>query len=369
MAETVPLFELKRQYAGLREELLEAARRVLDSGAYVLGPENKAFETEFAAALGAAGVIGVSSGSQALTVALEALGVGPGDEVAVPAFTFVATAVAATELGARPVFVDVDPKTLTMDAADLERRLTPRVKAVLPVHLYGRPADMDALGAVARARGLRVVEDCAQSHLARWRGKAVGTYGDFGAFSFYPTKNLGALGDAGALSASDPALLASAASLRNCGRRAGTQYDHERVGHNYRLDELQAAFLRVKLKRLAAWTEARRRVAARYRELLVDLPLTLPPEDEPGTRHVYHLYIVRTPRRDGLKAALEAAGVRTGVYYPEPLHLTGAYRGLGAGPFPASEQAARENLALPVFPELSESEQERVAGVVRGFFR
>ncbi len=369
-AAVVPLFDLKRQYAGLREELLAAAARVLDSGVYVMGPEGAAFEAEFAEALGVARVVGISSGSQALSVALEALGVGPGDEVAVPAFTFVATAVAVTELGARPVFVDVDPGTLTMAPAELLRRAGPKTKAAVPVHLYGGPADMDGLLAAAKSRGLRVVEDCAQSHLALHKGRATGSLGDFGAFSFYPTKNLGALGDAGALSASDPGLADLAASLRNCGRRPGTMYDHVRVGHNYRLDELQAAFLRVKLRRLEAWTEGRRRVAARYRRLLAGLPLRLPPEDAGGSRHVFHVFAVLCERRDALKAHLDAAGVKTGVYYPEPLHLTGAYRGLGykAGDFPNAERAAREVLALPVFPELTDAEVDRVAAAARSFF-
>lgn len=366
----VPLLDLKEQYAGLRPELLEAARRVMDSGVFVMGPEGAAFEAEFAAALGARRAVGVSSGAQALTVALEALGVGPGDEVAVPAFTFVATATCALELGAKPVLVDVSDDGLTMDPADLERRLTPRTKAVVPVHLYGRAADMDPLLALAAAKGLGVVEDCAQSHLALYKGRATGTLGAFGAFSFYPSKNLGALGDAGALTCGDDALADLAASLRNCGRRAGAQYDHPRPGHNYRLDELQAAFLRVKLKRLLSWTEGRRRVAALYRAGLAGLPLTLPAADRPGDRQVYHVFCVRSDRRDALKAHLDAAGVKTAVYYPEPLHLTGALKPLGGKPgdFPRAEAAAREVLALPIYPELSDAQAGRVVEAVRSFF-
>lgn len=370
-APAVPLLDLKRQYAELRPELLAAAQRVMDSGVFVMGPEGAAFETEFAAAHDAKRCVGVSSGAQALTVALEAVGVGRGDAVAVPAFTFIATATAAIELGARPVLVDVSDDGLTMDPADLERRLTDGVKAVIPVHLYGRSADMDPLLAVTHARSLKVVEDCAQSHLALYKGRSVGTMGDFGAFSFYPSKNLGALGDAGALTVGDEALAELAASLRNCGRNAGAQYDHPRPGHNYRLDELQAAFLRVKLKRLAAFTEARRKVAALYREGLAGLPLTLPAPDRKGDRQVYHVFCVRSERRDELKAHLDAKGVKTAVYYPEPLHMTGALKMLGhrSGDFPRAEAASREVLALPIFPELTQDEAGRVVDAVRSFFR
>lgn len=366
----VPLLDLKRQYALLRPALMAAAERVLDSGVFVMGPEGAAFEAEFAAAVGARRCVGVSSGAQALSVALEALGIGRGDAVAVPAFTFVATAVAALELGAVPVLVDVSPDGLTMDPADLKRRLTPAVKAVIPVHLYGRSADMDPLLEVAHKAGLKVVEDCAQSHLALYKGRPAGTLGDFGAFSFYPSKNLGALGDAGALTTSEDGLAALAASLRNCGRGPSAHYDHPRVGHNYRLDELQAAFLRVKLTRLPAWTEGRRRAAALYRKALAGLPLKLPAEDRPGDRQVYHVFCVRSERRDALKAHLEARGVMTAVYYPTPLHLLGALKGLGyrAGDFPESERAAREVLALPMFPELGDAEVAQVAKAVRSFY-
>ncbi|MBI3298640.1 MAG: DegT/DnrJ/EryC1/StrS family aminotransferase [Elusimicrobia bacterium] len=366
----VPLLDLKRQYAVLRPELQAAAQRVLDSGIFVMGPEGAAFETEFAAASGAKRAVGCSSGAQALTVALEALGVGPGDAVAVPAFTFLATAVAPIELGAAPILVDVSPDGLTMDAADLERRLTPAVKAVIPVHLYGRPADMDPILAVAKKRGLKVVEDCAQSHLGLYKGRPIGTLGDFGAFSFYPSKNLGALGDAGALTTASDELAVLAASLRNCGRGPGGHYDHPRVGHNYRLDELQAAFLRVKLARLLEWTQGRRRVADLYRAGMAGLPVGLPTADRPGDRQVYHVFSLRSDRRDALKAHLESKGVKTGVYYPDPLHTLGALRHLGhrPGDFPEAEKAAREALALPIFPEMTDAEAGRVVAAVRSFF-
>ncbi|HVE15029.1 MAG TPA: DegT/DnrJ/EryC1/StrS family aminotransferase [Elusimicrobiota bacterium] len=370
MSAAIPLIDLKTQYAGLREELAQAAQRVMDSGVFILGPEGRAFEAEFAAAQGVPHCAGVASGTQGLQLALEALGVGPGDEVAVPAFTFIATATAAAALGAKPVFVDVGPDTLTLDPADLERRLTPKVKAVVPVHLYGQPADMDPILAVAKRRKLRVVEDCAQSHLTRYRGKPVGALGDIGVFSFYPSKNLGALGDAGLLSTADAKLHDECVALRNVGRRPGQQYLHARLGHNGRLDELQAAFLRVKLKRLEAWTEGRRKIAAFYRKGLAGLPLGLPPAEAPGDRQVYHLFVVRTPRRDELAAHLTKAGVGNGVYYPTPLHLQPPFQHIGhkEGDFPASERACREVLALPMYPELSEERAGAVVSAVKSFF-
>ncbi|MFA5139674.1 MAG: DegT/DnrJ/EryC1/StrS family aminotransferase [Elusimicrobiota bacterium] len=362
--------DLKSQYSQIRQELLDAASRVLDSGAYILGPEGRAFEAEFAKALGVAHVAGVSSGTKALELSIEALGVGPGDEVAVPAFTFIATATAACAKGARPVFVDVDPRSLTMDPADLERRVTPKTKAVIPVHLYGRPADMDRILDVCKARKLRVLEDCAQAHLAAYKGRPVGGIGDLGAFSFYPSKNLGALGDAGAVSTRSPELHDLVLMLRNCGRPPGKQYEHARLGHNSRLDDLQAAFLRVKLKRLQDWTARRRAVADLYRSRLAGLPVTLPPEEGNGTSHVYHLFIIQAPKRDGLAKHLQAAGIGCGVYYPKPLHLLEAFKQLGykAGDFPQAERACGEVLALPMYPELSPEMVDRVAEAVREFY-
>lgn len=368
-AAPIPLLDLKGQHAALRAKLYQAAKRVLDSGVFILGPEGRAFEAEFARASGARFCAGVSSGTDALRLALEACGVGPGDEVAVPAFTFVATATVVTSLGAKPVFVDVREDG-TLDPEDLPRRLTPRTIAVLPVHLYGRAADMDPILALARQKGLRVVEDCAQAHLARYKGRPVGTLGEFGAFSFYPSKNLGALGDAGALTTQEETLFSSVVTLRNAGRLPGVQYDHPRVGHNCRLDELQAAFLRVKLERLAAWTAARRALANRYLQGLAGLPLGLPPAETGGDRHSWHVFTVRTPRRDELAEHLKSAGIGTAVYYPKPLHLMGAYRDLGhaEGDFPGAERAAREVLALPLYPELKPASADRVIRAVRAFF-
>lgn len=366
----VPLLDLKEQYAGLREELLEAARRVMDSGVVITGPENKAFEAEFAAAMGAKHCVGVSNGTDAIELALKACGVGPGDEVVVPAFTFIATASAVSSIGAKPVFADVDPKTFTLTPEALEKALTPKAKAVVPVHLFGWPADMDALLALARRKGLKVVEDCAQAHGALYKGKSIGPLGDAGTFSFYPSKNMGALGDAGAVVTDDEALAAKVRSIRDAGRAAGERYLHAFPGRNARLDELQAAFLRVKLKRLAAWNEAREQAARLYRKELAGLPVTLPPEPQAGMRHVYHLFVIRAERRDQLSEHLTKAGVGNAVYYPVPLHLQPAFKDAGfkEGSFPVSERACREVLALPMYPELGPERALRVAREVRRFY-
>lgn len=370
-ATDIPLLSIKAQNAALAAELKEAVGRVLDSGAFILGPENKAFDREFAEALGAAHCLGVASGTAALELALEALGVGPGDEVIVPAFTFIATATAVSILGAKPVFADVDPATLTLDAKSAERLVTKKTKVLLPVHLFGHPADMDAILALAKAKGLKVVEDCAQSHLAAYKGRATGTLGDAGAFSFYPTKNLGAAGDAGMLSTGDQSLRDRLLELRNCGRAAGASYRYVRVGRNSRLDEIQAAVLRVKLGRLKSWNESRRRLAGLYAEGLSGLPLRLPPQGGAGTEPVFHLYTVRCERRDALAEHLKRRGIGCGVYYPDPLHLTEPYAPLGGreGQLPVSEKAAREVLSLPMFAELADADVARVCDAVRAFFR
>ncbi len=367
----IGLFGLDRQRKVLAPALRRAVTRVLDSGSYILGDQGRLFEMEFAKLSGVPFAAGVASGTDALRLALLAVGVGPGDEVVVPAFTFIATATAVSELGARPVFAEVDPKTLTLDPKDAARRITRRTKALVPVHLFGLPADMNALGALARKRGLKIVEDCAQAHLARYRGRPIGVLGDAGAFSFYPTKNLGAAGDAGAVSTKSPAVDASLRQLRNAGRGPSEAYRHLRLGHNSRLDEIQAAVLRVKLPHLKRWTALRRRAAARYDRLLSGLPLALPARGGAGTLHSYHLYVVRTPRRDELSRKLASEGIASGIYYSIPLHLQPAYQSFGGTPgdFPVSEKAAREGLALPLFPELTDREIDRVAAAVRAFFR
>jgi len=367
----IPLISLKGQQAEIGAEVKAAVARVLDSGVYILGPENKAFDAEFAQAIGSKFSLGVDSGTSALELALEAVGVGPGDEVIVPSFTFIATATAVSVLGAKPIFADIDPTTLTLDSKSAECALSKRTKAVVAVHIFGQPCDMDPLLSLGHSRKLAVIEDCAQSHLATYKGRTTGSIGDLGAFSFYPTKNLGAAGDAGAITMNDARLRDAVNELRNCGRSAAAGYNHVRVGHNCRLDEIQAAILRVKLLRLEAWTAARRRVAAIYDEGLSGLPITRPPLGSETSRPVFHLYTVRTDRRDALAEHLRRHGIGCGVYYPTPVHLQPAYAGLGVkeGSLPVTETASREVLSLPMFAELSAAEAGRVVDAVRRFFK
>ncbi|MDP3544498.1 MAG: DegT/DnrJ/EryC1/StrS family aminotransferase [Elusimicrobiota bacterium] len=371
IAVDIPLLSLKGQQAEIGAEVKAAVARVLDSGTFILGPENKSFDVEFAEAVGAKYSLGVDSGTSALELALEAAGVGPGDEVIVPSFTFIATATAVSVLGAKPIFADIDPATLTLDSKSVECALSPRTKAVVAVHIFGQPCDMDPLLSLARSRKIAVIEDCAQSHLATYKGKTTGSIGDLGAFSFYPSKNLGAAGDAGAVTTNSESLRDSINILRNCGRSAAAGYDHVRVGHNCRLDEIQAAILRVKLLRLEAWTAARRRVAAIYDEGLSGLPIIKPPLGSETSKPVFHLYTVRCDRRDALAADLRRHGIGTGVYYPTPVHLQPAYAGLGvkAGSLPVTEAASREVLSLPMFAELSAADAGRVVETVRRFFK
>jgi len=370
-ATDIPLLSIKAQNKSLLSEIKNAVDRVLESGSFILGPETKAFELEFARTAGAAYALGVDSGTSALELALEAVGVGPGDEVIVPSYTFIATATAVSVLGATPIFADVEEESLTLDPRSVERLLTPKTKALVPVHLFGHPADMDPLLALAKEKKLRVIEDCAQSHLATYKGRAAGSLGDFGAYSFYPTKNLGAAGDAGALTTNDVELKNRVLELRNCGRAIGAAYNHVRIGHNCRLDELQAAVLRVKLLHLKAWTQARRRLAELYYERLAGLPLRLPPAGSEQTQPVFHLFTVRCERRDALAEHLKSRGIGCGVYYPIPVHLQPAYSALGGreGQLPVCERSSREALALPMFPELSDAEHARVCDAVRAFFR
>ena len=371
-ATDIPLLSIKAQNAALSAALKAAVGRVLDSGAFILGAENKAFDAEFAAATGAQHALGVDSGTSALELALEAVGVKPGDEVIVPDFTFVATATAASVLGARPVFADVDPETLTLDPKSVERLITAKTKAIVPVHIFGQPADMDVLISLAKSKRLSVIEDCAQSHLATYKGRPAGVLGDVAAYSFYPTKNLGAAGDAGALTTESAELRDRLLELRNCGRALGAAYHYVRVGHNCRLDEMQAAILRVKLPLLKGWTESRRRVAKLYHDGLKDVKgLRLPPLGAAGTTPVFHLYTVRCERRDALAEHLKRRGIGCGVYYPSPLHLAPAYAALGGrdGQCPVSEKACREVLSLPMFAELADADAARVVEAVRAFFK
>lgn len=358
----VPLVDLRAQYASLRTEVLAAIERVMESGQFVLGPETEAFEREFAVYCQTSYAVGTNSGTSALHLALLAAGVGPGDEVITVPFTFVATAAAIGYTGARPVFVDVRPDSLTMDPELIEAAVTSRTRAIVPVHLYGQPADMGPITEIARARGLKVVEDACQAHGAEYRGRRAGSLGDLGCFSFYPGKNLGAYGEAGAVVTDDPELARSIGVLRHWGQER--RYHHDRKGFNYRIEELQAALLRVKLRHLEEWTASRRAHARLYRELLEGVvPM---PAELPYARHVFHLYVIRTAARTALEAALSRAGIQSGVHYPVPVHLQPAWAELGyrRGDFPVTECASREVLSLPMFAELREATIGRIVDVV-----
>jgi dTDP-4-amino-4,6-dideoxygalactose transaminase len=363
----IPQFDLSRQYERLEPEVELAVRHVLRSGRFILGPEGEALEVECAAYLGVSHAVGVGSGSDAIELVLQGLGVGPDTEVVTPAFSFVASATAALRLGARPVFVDVDPATLTLDPDRVVAALTPRTRAILAVHLYGLPAAMGPLRTLADAHGVHLVEDAAQAFGASLGGRHVGGHGRAAAFSFYPTKNLGAYGDAGLVTTGDPTLAAHLRRARNHGETQ--KYRHAERGWTARLDELQAAILRVKLRHLPEWTRARQAIAARYGAGLAGLPVVLPAE-RPGATHVFHQYTLRTPRRDALQAHLAAAGIGTACHYPLPIPAQPLFRDLGydATPFPAAWAAAREVLSLPCFPELRADEIDAVIAAVRGFF-
>ncbi len=360
----IPQIDLRRQHAALRHELLEAAARVLDGSRFVLGEEGRALEAEVAALSGARHGIGVGSGTDALRLALAALEIGPGDEVVTTAFSFIASASTILLAGATPVFADIDLETYAIDPAAVERALTPRTRAILPVHLYGHPAPVDRIVALARAHGLAVIEDAAQAIGASYAGRPIGAWSDVTCLSFYPTKNLGACGDGGMLLTSRDDLAERLRMLRDHG--ATERYRHVRLGWCSRLDELQAALLRVKLRRLPAWTEARRRIADGYRARLADLPLALPVE-RPPARHVYHQFTVRAAQRDALAKALADLGVGTTTHYPLPIPGQPLFErtGAGRGPWPAAAQAAREVLSLPCFPELTDAEVETVSRAVR----
>lgn len=361
----IALVDLAAQYRSIRPEIDAAIQRVLDTTSFILGPEVRTFEERFASFVGAKGAVGVASGTSAIQLALMACGVGAGDEVITTPHTFTASAEGIIHTGARPVFVDIDPETYCLDPRRVEEAITPRTRAILPVHLYGHPADLTALSEICRRHGLRLVEDAAQAHGAEVDGRRCGSIGDLACFSFYPGKNLGAYGDAGAVTGNDPALLARVRKLRDHGRT--TKYEHDEIGYGERIDALQAAILSVKLGHLETWTEARRSAADRYRAALADAGVGLPTE-APGMRHVYHLFVVRSDRRDELLAHLGAAGVGAGIHYPIPLHRQQAYVALGiGGDFPESDRAAREVLSLPLYPELTESQVDHVAGAVRAF--
>ena len=358
----LPLVDLRAQFRSIDDEIMAAVRGVLESGHFVLGPETEAFEREFAAHQSAAHAVGTSSGTSALHLALLAAGIGPGDEVITVPHTFVATVAAIEYAGATPVLVDVREDSFNMDPSLLEAAISPRTRAIIPVHLYGQPADMAPILDIARAHGLRVIEDACQAHGAEYGGRRVGAIGDIGCFSFYPGKNLGAYGEGGAVVTNDEALATTVRTLRHWGQTR--RYIHDLKGFNYRLEELQAAILRVKLRHLEDWTEARRAHARRYDQLLAGVVPT--PAELPYARHVYHVYAIRTADRARLERALADEGVQTGVHYPVPVHLQPAWSGLGFGPgsFPVAERVASEVLSLPMYPELPAHELERVAELV-----
>jgi dTDP-3-amino-3,4,6-trideoxy-alpha-D-glucose transaminase len=360
----VPITRLDNADPELLAELLEVVERVASAGAFTMGSELEAFEEEFAAYCETDHAVGVSSGTEALLLALRALGIGAGDEVVVPSNSFIATAEAVSLAGATPRFADVDPRTHLMTATHLREALGPRVRAVIPVHLMGSTVDLDPIVDVARAAGLRIVEDCAQAHGARSGGRRVGTHGDIGCFSFYPTKNLGAWGDGGAIVTADPILASRVRLLRSHGEQP--RYHHRIVGTTARLDALQAAILRVKLRRLEDANEARRRLGAQLRAGLAGTSVALP---DPGEDHVYHLFVTRVRRREALRAFLGDRGVATAVHYPFPIHRTEAYAksGLGAGSLPVCERLAREICTLPLFPAMSGDDVQRVIDGVRAF--
>ena len=367
MDQTIPLVDLKAQYASIRPEIDVAIQRVIDTTSFIMGPDVRAFEDAFARYCGVTHCVGVSSGTAALELALRAFGVGPGHEVITVAHTFIATAEAISAVGAKPVFVDIDPATYTLDPNRLTAAITPATRAIIPVHIYGHPAAMTAINQVAKIHNLVVIEDAAQAHGATWQGKFAGTLADAACFSFYPGKNLGAYGDAGALTTNNPPIAEQVRSLRNHGRRS--KYLHDQKGFGERLDTLQAAILAAKLPHLVQWTTARRRLAARYNVLLAACEVSLPtvaPEAEPA----WHLYVLRTPQRDALLDFLKAHGVEAGVHYPVPLHLQPAYADLGyhKGDFPVTEAVADSCLSLPLYPEMTEAQQDRVVELVKAFF-
>lgn len=362
--DVLPVVDLRRQYACIRDEVIQGLHEVADSMIYVLGPKVAQFEKDFAAFVGARHCVGVNSGTSALHLALICAGVGQGDEVITVPMTFIATSWAISYVGASPVFVDIDPCTYTMDPEQVEKQITRRTKALLPVHLYGQPADLAPLLEIGERHGIPVIEDAAQCHGALHRGQPAGSRGLCGCFSFYPGKNLGAYGEGGAVVTDDDGIAARLRALRNHAQQQ--QHYHDELGFNYRMDAFQGAVLGIKLRHLEEWTSARRRLAARYNERLADTPLKLPVEAH-DRRHVWHLYVALHPDRDRVRRELDARGISTSLHYPVPVHLQKAYRHLRyrVGDFPVAERVARECISLPLFPELTDAEQDRVVDALR----
>jgi len=360
----VPLVDLKRQYLSIKREIDAAIQEVIDKSAFIMGEKVEQFENDFAAYCGVKYGVGTSSGTTALHLALLACGVTGGDEVITVPYTFIATAEAISQTGARVIFVDIEDKSYTMDSEKVEKAITKKTKAIIPVHLFGHPADMDKIAKIARKYNLVVIEDACQAHGAEYGGRRVGSLGDIACFSFYPSKNLGAYGDAGMLVTNDTELAERASLLRNHGYTG--KYYHQVEGYNYRLDAIQSAVLRVKLRHLEEWTEKRRRNAKLYDELLEGSQVGTPIEME-YAKHVYHLYVVKVKNRDKLYLKLKENGISVAVHYPLPLHLQEAYRYLGykKGDFPVSEACSESLLSLPMFPELTQEEIKRIVGIIK----
>ncbi|MBN2562495.1 MAG: DegT/DnrJ/EryC1/StrS family aminotransferase [Phycisphaerae bacterium] len=360
----IPFLDLRAQYRSIQDEVQSAIGRVLESCQFALGREVAAFEEEFGAYCGAEHAVAVNSGTSALHLAMLAAGIGPGDEVITCPMTFVASVAAIEYTGARPVFVDMDPQRYTIDPTKIEAAINTKTKAILPVHLYGQPADMDPILTIAKKHNLKVIEDAAQAHGAEYKGRRTGGLGDVAGFSFYPGKNLGAYGEAGCVVTNNAEYAEKARMLRDWGQKK--KYEHVLKAFNYRMDGIQGAILRVKLRRLDGWTEARRACAARYTERLADSGVQ-PPFVAPDSRHVFHIYAVRSPARDALQVALAEREIQSGKHYPDPVHLLSAYGDLGykAGDFPASEQLAREELSLPMFAELTREQIDVVCRTIK----
>ena len=363
--DVVPFLDLPQQFRALQPEINAALAKIFASAGFILGPEVKEFERAFADYVGAKECVTVHTGTAALHLALMALGIGPGDEVITAANSFVATAEGIAFAGAKTVLVDVDPVTYNLDPSKLEAAITPRTKAIIPVHLYGQPANMEAIMKIARVHGLKVVEDACQAHGARYKSQRVGAIGDIGCFSFYPGKNLGAAGEGGAVVTNNPELAEKVRLLRDHGSRK--KYEHEIVGHNFRLDSIQAAILNIKLKHLDKWNKARMDRAARYTELLAGLGQIVLPASSSDCEHVFHLYAIQTENRAELQAKLNAKNVQSGIHYPTPIHLQKAFENLGykAGYFPVSESLCNKVLSLPMFAELTDEQQDRVVAALK----
>ena len=367
----VPPLDLSKEYQSIQNEVESRLKRVLASGRFILGQEVSKFEDRFARFIGTKYCVAVASGSDALLLSLIALGIGKGDEVITTPLTFIATATAIARTGATPVFVDIDPKTFNLNPKLIQKKIIRKTKAILPVHLYGAPCDISAINSIARKHGLFVIEDCAQSAGAKWKGKHTGSFGDFGAFSFYPTKNLGAYGDAGAITTNHAKFNALLRSLRNHGADQ-KKYHHDRIGANSRLDEIQAAILNVKLKYIDQWNKTRRQIAARYHQLfrtakIREVQIT---ENVSESVSVFHQYTILVEQRDSLLRFLNRKGIAASVYYPTPLHLQPCFRNLGywKGDLPETEKAVQKILQLPIYPALSASAQRFIVSKVRQFF-